>query len=181
MNDRPYAECAVLAINEIVQRLAQSFEVDIQENQYQEVETKDSMKFIGSNKNGLYMFFVKLRDTDQTPIPVYVGYTGQSFSERFKKHAAVDKFFDGQKISPQNYLLCVSEFPFLPSTAKLLESVFLNAFDFPFNLIDNGKMQARNVYLNVQDRITLHQGKERFKGSCLPVMKEIEKISKGME
>lgn len=119
---------------------------------YREV-TPQNVQNIGSpNYEGLYMFFVKLR-TEQHYCPIYVGYTGRNFRQRFGEHTTngvIYKFGNGQLQATADFHpvgggaqavcdLYVSEFVCDAPAAKLLESVFLKAFNFALNVAENDK------------------------------------------
>ena len=100
--------------------------------------------------------------------PIYVGITSRNFNQRFKEHAqdgVIYKFLDWQSRS-QDFLtkwckLYVSEFIFDAPAAKLLESVFLEAFDFPLNVRENDK--ARLEYeVSKESAMDLSTAKEAF-------------------
>lgn len=105
------------------------------------------------------MLFVSPKDLPGDCLyPIYVGYTSRTFDERFKEHASKEKgvfekfFTNGQ---PETYFkgvknecdLYVMELPMYPRAAKLLESVFLEAFDFALNTEENGK-ERKSVELS---------------------------------
>lgn len=114
--------------------------------------TPQNMKNIGSpNYGGLYVFFVKER-TEQHYCPIYVGYTSRNFRQRFGEHATngvIYKFQNGQVRATVDshpvggaQAVCdlyVSEFECDAPAAKLLESVFLKAFNFALNVAENGQ------------------------------------------
>ena len=177
MDSKPFAEHAALAINGILQKLAETYQLPTL--QYEEVESK---KNIGSSAKGLYMIFVRPKGSDQLLRPAYVGYTGRSFRVRFREHAydegVIGKFFLAQQDSLQKYELCVSEFPCRPMIAKLLESIFLEAFDFAFNKQENGhERETADLYAyNPQNKAPYQKCKEIFKKGFEKVVKEVENV-----
>ena len=110
--------------------------------------TEQNKRNVGSTMaGGLYMFFVMPQGSqEERYCPIYVGYTSRTFRQRFREHAdngVIRKFFDGQlrttvKGAQKACYLYVSEFQYDAPAAKLLESVFLNAFDFALNVEENG-------------------------------------------
>lgn len=158
---KPLAENARLAISGILLKLPEKG-LD-----YQQV-TDENKKNIGSMSPGLYMFFVKPKGTEGIYSPAYVGYTGKSFNVRFKGHARdhnlISWFLKEQETSTTKCKLFVSEFPCRPMIAKLLESIFLEAFDFAFNRMENGEVRdTEDLYTyNKQKDLTLQEGKKEF-------------------
>jgi len=97
------------------------------------------------NTKGLYVFYMKNSTGSVAPrYPIYVGVTGRSFYERFYEHATtatgqIKKVWDGNY--PQNvhgYQLYVWTLSASHISAKYLESVFLEAWNFPLNKSENG-------------------------------------------
>lgn len=154
---KPLAENARLAISRILLALSK------QDFEYQHV-TDENKKNIGSASRGLYMFFVKPKGTEGIFSPAYVGYTGRSFNIRFGEHDVIDSFLKEQKTSTTKCKLFVSEFPCLPMIAKLLESIFLEAFDFAFNKMENGEERdTEDLYTyNEQKDLSSQKGRDEF-------------------
>ena len=110
--------------------------------------TEQNKRNVGSTMaGGLYMFFVMPQGSqEERYCPIYVGYTSRTFRKRFREHAdngVIRKFFDGQlrttvKGAQKACYLYVSEFQCDAPAAKLLESVFLKAFNFALNVEENG-------------------------------------------
>ena len=138
---------------------------------YQPVEESTKQEVGSKTDRGLYMFFVTNSGnvTDRYYYaPIYVGITSRTFNQRFKEHAqdgVIHKFLDWQSRSqeflPKCCRLYVSEFIFDAPAAKLLESVFLEAFDFPLNVRENDK--ARLEYeVSKESAMNLSTAKEVF-------------------
>lgn len=173
---KPLAENARLAISGILLKLSgKDFD-------YRQV-THENKKNIGSMSHGLYMFFVKPKGTEGIYSPAYVGYTGQPFNMRFKGHARDDKligrFLKEQETSTTKCKLFVSEFPCRPMIAKLLESIFLEAFDFAFNRMENGEVRdTEDLYTyNKQKDLSLEQGKKEFRKVFGKVKQDLDDIA----
>ena len=134
-------EFIVKYIREIFNRDSKEFKVVVAEKNMLDDNTK---------KEGLYMLFVSPKGVQVDRLhPIYVGYTSRPFDVQFKEHArkekgVLEKFFTrGEpEITLQGVKkecdLYVIELPLDPRAAKLLESVFLEAFDFTLNTEENG-------------------------------------------
>ena len=185
-NSKIFAEHAVLAVNRILQQLADTYQGPGPALQYEQV-TEQNKKNIGSNTKGLYMFFVRQKNSQQVHSPAYVGYTGRSFHIRFKEHAdderMIGKFFEAQQTSLGKCDLFVSEFPCRPMIAKLLESMFLEAFDFALNKMENNDQRSTvDLYVyNSNKQLGLSTGKKIFKETFAKVMKEFDEIRASMQ
>ena len=128
-------EFIVKFIREIFTRNSKEFKVVA-------IDADKNMLDDSTKKEGLYMLFVSPKGVQVDRLyPIYVGYTSRPFDVRFKEHArkekgVLEKFFTrGEpKITFQGVEtecdLYVIELPLDPRAAKLLESVFLEAFDF---------------------------------------------------
>ena len=106
--------------------------------------------------SGLYfIFWSAYEDADDTKkqdriYPLYVGITGRTFKERFEKHIDRDsgviyKITNHQwpkkgEIASSQVIAYLVNMP-LP-VAKFFESVFLSAFNFPMNVVENGGMRG---------------------------------------
>lgn len=121
---------------------------------------------------GLYMIS-KRRANGK--FPIYVGYTSNRFDERLANHDV--KYWHINKKSDGHL-----EFDFIPtfnpSHAKLLESVFLGAFDFCRNEVENGK--KREPDYNVQVVIP-EQSKNYFDALYSLMVKDISRLYKFYE
>jgi len=147
--------------------------------------TPQNMQNIGSpNYEGLYVFFVKFRK-EQHYCPIYVGYTSRNFCQRFREHATngvIYKFQNGQIRATVDFHpvggaqavcdLYVSEFGCDAPAAKLLESVFLKAFNFALNVAENG--QERDT-VETSVRKTPEQSYDFFVPAFENVMQDVTK------
>ena len=115
------------------------FEKQWGEFNYQQV-TEANKTQVGSQDRGLYLFYLCHKVTKKR-YPVYIGYTGRSFHERFYQHArengVIDKVLRLQTFG-NSYDLFVYTHSLSPVTAKVVESIFLSAFDFALNKAENG-------------------------------------------
>ena len=101
---------------------------------------------------GVYVFFAN--DARDSFIPIYIGITSRNFQERFAEHrrnGVIQKYSDREgknpdlylvndfgKQLPPNWSLAVAEFKVdTPMVAKMYESIFLTAFNFPLNTEEN--------------------------------------------
>lgn len=96
----------------------------------------------GQDCRGLYMFYVR-RKSDEKKFPVYVGSTtGKSFHSHFMCHPVIATFFDANAPFPAvnrpDYDMFAYQYSCTPVSAKLLETIFLLAFDFAQNGEENG-------------------------------------------
>ena len=102
----------------------------------------DIERYNHENTRGLYVFYMKDNTESETRYPIYVGVTGRSFYVRFKEHAAHGQIL---KVWDDNYPQNVHGYQLYAWTlntnhviAKYLESVLLEAWDFPLNKSENG-------------------------------------------
>jgi len=152
--------------------------------EFQVVVSGKNMLEDSTKKPGLYMFFVSPKDSQGYCLyPIYVGYTSRTFDERFKEHASKKKgvfekfFINGQPETcfqgvKKKCDLYVMELPMDPRVAKLLESVFLEAFDFALNTEENGK-ERKSVELSTAVGALL--SKELFTKVWKTVKEDIDK------
>ena len=142
--------------------------------------TEQNKRNVGSTMaGGLYMFFVMPQDSqEERYCPIYVGYTSRTFRQRCREHAdngVIRKFFDGQlrttvKGVQKACYLYVSEFQCDAPAAKLLESVFLNAFNFALNVEENG---AARVTVELSEDNPLEKSYEVFVPQFTRVMGDV--------
>ena len=109
----------------------------------------------GSGRRGVYVFYAKVKQGQRDSyIPIYIGITSRSFKQRFAEHkrdGVIQKYNDRTQQNPDPYLvtdanlplhhwsLAVAEFEVgTPMVAKMYESIFLAAFNFPLNTEENG-------------------------------------------
>lgn len=135
--------------------------------------TEEKQKKIGSaNDCGLYLFFLKSKATNKR-YPVYIGYTGRNFAQRFYEHAtresgAIYKILTS-KVFGDFYDLFVYTHSATPVAAKVLESIFLNAFNFSLNTEENGNTHE----LDISYDFTVEDSYDQFKYSYQYIMKEL--------
>ena len=115
-----------------------------------------------NDQRGLYMFFIEL---GSSKYPINMGVTSRNFRQRFLEHhnspnGVIHKFIDGnfpQNIPPHlrsQLLLKVKCIPLSYSMqAKLMESVFLAAFDFCLNTEENDHTR---VNIDATSNLQLH-------------------------
>ena len=108
-----------------------------------DVSTIKEINECPQNKSGLYVLYFA------DNYPVYIGVTERSFYERLREHyyrGAIKKVFDGQlDISdiPNKILKIMLVNINIGMQAKLMESVFLDSFDFCLNEKENGEVRLR--------------------------------------
>lgn len=124
--------------------------------------TEEYMKKIGSrNDCGLYLFSVRSKVTDKR-YPVYIGYTGRTFAKRFNEHAnqenGVIRKVLVSKVFGDSYDLYVNTHSLWPVIAKVVESIFLQAFNFALNTSENGKIHD----LDTSREFRMEDCKENF-------------------
>lgn len=141
-----------------------------------QVNTENEINTTPDSDRGIYLFFL---DSGQTKYPIYVGITRRNFRQRFKEH--YDK--DGgviQKYNSGNFptnrppiqlplkVMCMSS-PFPMS--KLIESIFLAAFNFCLNTDENGDIRTN---LDTGDQYSVVTSKPLFDITFDNIMKEIK-------
>ena len=149
--------------------------------------TIQNVTTIGSTNNGVYLFYIcKSSDKHQKKkYPIYLGYTGRTFRIRFKEHGTrdngvVNKCLGVQSFQPASlgggpFKLFVYELPMTNFVqAKLLESIFLNAFDFALNTEENDKVRDDIDLSFTHDKA---YGKEAFKSSYEWAMGGVSELS----
>ena len=177
------AEHARLGINAILLRLAGTCNDQVPRLVYEKV-THGNKDNIGNATCGLYMFFVKPRGEETVFSPAYVGYTSRSFGLRFREHAKEGKLIGGFLAVQKDHKcdLFVSEFPCRPMIAKLLESIFLKAFDFAYNRMENGqKRDTVDLYTyNPQNDVSDQVAKGEFKKGVDLVKEDLDTIGNSL-
>ena len=174
------AEHARLGINAILRRLAGTCNDQVPRLAYEKV-TYGNKDNIGTKTTcGLYMFFVQPKNEQTVFSPAYVGYTSRSFGLRFREHAKEGKLIGGFLAVQKDHKcdLFVSEFPCRPMIAKLLESIFLKAFDFAYNRMENGQQRDTvNLYTyNKQYDEPMSTSKAKFKEVFDQVKSDLDTI-----
>ena len=122
------------------------------ENQWGESSdeiTEEYMKKAGSkNDRGLYLFSIQSKVTKKR-YPVYIGYTGRTFAKRFYEHASQENGVIRKvlvsKVFGDTFDLYVHTHSLSPVTAKVVESIFLQAFNFALNTDENGETHALDI------------------------------------
>ena len=117
--------------------------------------TEEYMKKIGSkNDCGLYLFSVQSKVTGKR-YPVYIGYTGRTFAKRFYEHATQENGVIQKvlvnKVFGDSYDLYVHTHSLSPVSAKVVESIFLQAFDFALNSSENGDTHDLDIKFQSED------------------------------
>ena len=135
-----------------------------------------------NDHSGLYIFFI---ESNSKQYPIYIGITSRSFRKRFTEHRSdsegvINQFVNGR--FPQNVphhrriglflkVKCIAlDYPMI---AKLLESVFLAAFDFCLNKEENGNVR-RNIDLHQQ--FLVEHSKPSFNSMLANIMDEIARF-----
>lgn len=154
-NNANYAECNAEFIDDFLRRIgATSRYVDI--NNFNNIPTSA----------GLYMFFVKPGPDSKFTYPIYVGYTTRSFQQRFREHATNGVIYEftnrGFPRNCRNLSLHAYFVQLYGCTAKFIESVLLEAFDFCLNREENPPVR---LILDTSDRFTYYQTKDTFNHS----------------
>ena len=145
--------------------------------------TKENMKAIGSPFDcGLYLFYLQ-RPSDEKKYPVYIGYTGRNFRTRFSEHATrdngvINKCICSMTFQPSGgpYKLFVLTKSFEPIAAKVIESIFLNAFNFALNTEENGSTRPDLDLLPRE--FTKEESYESFKETYQRIMLGIQDIAR---
>ena len=107
------------------------------------VSTIEEINECPQNESGLYVLYFA------DNYPVYIGVTERSFCERLREHyyrGAIKKVFDGKlDISdiPNKILKVMLVNIGMGMQAKLMESVFLDSFDFCLNEKENGEVRLK--------------------------------------
>ena len=139
--------------------------------------TEDQIKVTPAKDRGFYIFFL---DSGKTKYPIYVGITRRNFRQRFKEHYAsgvINNYNTGD--FPKNVppirlplkVMCVS-IPY-PAITKLVESIFLAAFNFCLNTEENGDIRVK---LDTDDQYPVTASKPGFDIAFNNVMEEINKF-----
>ena len=135
-----------------------------------------------NNQRGLYIFFIEL---GPFKYPIYIGITSRNFRQRFVEHhnspnGVIYRFIHGN--FPQNtqphlrsqLLLKVICIPLsYPMQAKLMESVFLSAFDFCLNTEENGHIR---VNIDANHQFPVEESKSGFDITFNNVIEEISSV-----
>jgi hypothetical protein len=124
-----------------------------------------NLSFAKENE-GVYIISAKGDSNGQRQwsIPIYIGITKRSFLQRIKEHiekGVIQKVLHGEVHFLEAYRprrqavvnhLQVAMFPGLrPMIAKLYESIFLDAFNFPLNAQENGEVRSDIMVFNNQE------------------------------
>ena len=147
--------------------------------------TEENMNKVGSKGDrGLYLFYVESTVTKKR-YPVYIGYTGRTFHDRFYEHATrengviyrvlVSKVFGG------SYKLFVHTHSLSPVTAKVVESIFLQAFDFALNTEENGSLHDLDLSNEFSKGVTYDNFKITYQNIMSELTKDVPASFHGME
>ena len=114
--------------------------------------TTSNIKQAGGYDRGVYLFYLQKATDEEKRYPIYVGITSRNFSTRFKEHAGngvIDKVLVSKTFKPSGgpYKLYYHTCSFEPVAAKVVESIFLHAFDFAFNTDENGSARAELILI----------------------------------
>ena len=130
-----------------------------------QVEISDP-SFAKENK-GVYIISAKGSSSNgqrQWSIPIYIGITKRSFLQRIREHiekGVIQKVLHGEvhfleayhprRQAVVNHLQVAMFQGLRPMIAKLYESIFLDAFNFPLNALENGEVRSDIMVFNNQD------------------------------
>ena len=140
-----------------------------------EVSTEEEINNTPNNKSGVYIFYL---DSGPTQYPIYVGVTSRNFRQRFKEHyknGVINLYVSGE--FPKNIppirlpLKAICLDTHYPMQSKLMESVFLAAFDFCLNEEENGKVR---LTIDTGNQLRPEDSKPDFDITFDNVMKEIK-------
>ena len=135
------------------------------------------------HQQGIYIFFIERGGRNY---PIYIGITRRSFAERFTEHRNLNNGVIHQVVTgrfPQNLqanqrhqltlkVKCIAlDYPVI---AKLMESVFLAAFDFCLNKEENGGAIRANIDFSSQ--FSVEQSKHDFQIIFDNIMRYITNI-----
>ena len=105
-----------------------------------ELVTSANRTAIGSDKEGgVYLIYLQ---KDGKKYPVYIGFTSRTFRGRLREHASTPAGVIDCLLSeaqPKRFEIRTISVSLDYIAAKMLESIFLQAFDFPLNKSENLK------------------------------------------
>ena len=140
------------------------------------VESAQEISNIPNDENGLYIFFLQTLKF-KIKYPVYVGFTGTSFKERFRGHNVIKTILTNKTFPqemPHLFQLKVTCLPLEnPMVAKLIESVFLASFDFCLNKSENGDVRLK---IDTNEKYPVAISKKRFDKVFKKALDEIKLI-----
>lgn len=142
------------------------------------VNTLEDISHTPNANKGMYIFYL---DSGERQYPVYVGITSRDFRQRFKEHyketGVIYKCNHGlfpQNQPPLGYPLKALVIPLAHSMqAKLMESVFLNGFDFCLNTEENGVIRLE---VDTEKQFEPEDSKPDFDITFGNVMNEINTV-----
>lgn len=149
-----------------------------------EITAEVDKRKIGSKTHcGLYLFSLQSTET-QKRYPVYIGYTGRTFADRFYEHAiresgAIYKVLQS-KVFGDSFTLFVHSHPMTPVAAKVLESIFLNTFNFALNTEENGKTHALDPAMEFRKEASIEDFKAFYQKIMKGLIEEIQSSFHGM-
>lgn len=143
------------------------------------VNTPEDINKTPNNQSGMYIFYL---DSGVHQYPIYVGITGRNFRQRFKEHhdnqtGVIYKCNNGEfpkNQPPVRLPLIALVVPIhYPMQSKLMESVFLEAFNFCLNTEENGDIR---LIVDTDQQFKPEDSKQNFDITFGNVMKEIQAV-----
>lgn len=155
------------------------------EEQSPDQVTIANMKSVGSKHEcGLYLFFLESTTTTKR-YPVYIGYTGRTFHDRFYEHATRENGVIYKilvsKVFGSSYRLFVHTHSLSPVTAKVVESIFLQAFNFALNTDENGSLHDLDISKEFKEGASYDDFKITYQNIMSELIKDIPASFHGME
>lgn len=146
-----------------------SFKNDVNNDRYNAIEDiRDLPPF-----PGLYLISEVRPPNDKCPI--YVGYTSQEVPTRLTGHEAIKDYYKVPR-GANRYLVFSSVPTCNASHGKLLESVFLAAFDFCYNLHENGPVRQLPDIKPPETQNSLDRSQKVFNNAYARIFKEISNL-----
>ena len=141
--------------------------------------TSHNARSVGSHHSGgLYLFY--LQNNEDVKCPIYIGYTRRTFRKCFQEHVdsgVIEKCLSGKFPTGQGrkFKLFVLQFPMGHVVAKVIESIFLDAYDFALNNHEHYDARSQ-LYLKYSYRP--EESLEWFREIYKSVMDELYSINK---
>lgn len=139
--------------------------------------SKEEINDVPNKESGFYIFYL---DSGLIQYPIYIGITGRNFRKRFQEHlvdGVIDKWCNGQFPINDPPIRLPLKAILVPigynMQAKLMESVFLKAFDFCLNSQENYVVRTE---LDVGTIFRPEDSKENFDIIFNNIMQEIKDV-----
>ena len=143
--------------------------------------TEDNENTVGGFYGGLYLFYLRhLTKPHKTEnkFPIYIGCTRRTFRKCFQEYACkgvIKKWRSGEFPGSEGYKLFVLQFHMGHITAKVIESIFLDAYNFALNRDENGDVRAS---LDLCRNYSLEESRDWFKEVYEKIMDELYSMNK---